>query len=73
MDGPVVLAGLVAERRTLHGDVNNLASLLEPVSELELGVWQGHWMTKNQPRDFKLIPLHEVTDETYTVYFPVRP
>jgi DUF1680 family protein len=73
LDGPVVLAGLVGERRTLIGDVNNPASLLEPVGEFELGVWQRPWMTKGQPADFTLIPLHEVTDETYTVYFPVRP
>jgi hypothetical protein len=73
MDGPVVLAGLVAERRTLIGDVSDPGSMLEPVGEFELGVWQRPWMTTGQAADFRLIPLHEVTDETYTVYFPVRP
>lgn len=71
MEGPVVLAGLVGERRTLKGDADDPLSMLEPIEEFELGIWHGHWMTKNQPADFKLVPLHEVTDETYTVYFPV--
>lgn len=73
MDGPVVLAGLVNEPRCLTGDVHNPLSILEPAEEFELGVWHGRWMTKAQPSDFKLLPLHEVTDETYTVYFPVTP
>ena len=72
MDGPIVLAGLVGERRTLHGSVDDPLTFLEPVSELELGVWQKHWMTRGQTADIKLVPLHEITDETYTVYFPVK-
>lgn len=73
MDGPVVLAGLVDERRTLIGDIGDPASMLEPVAEFELGVWRRSWMTMGQPADFRMVPLHDVTDETYTVYFPVRP
>lgn len=72
MDGPVVLAGLVGERRTLIGDIADPLSMLEPVEEFELGMWHRHWMTRGQPADFRLVPLHEVTDETYTVYFPIR-
>jgi DUF1680 family protein len=72
MDGPVVLAGLVDERRTLSGDIDDPTGMLEPVGEFEFGAWQRPWMTTGQPADFRLIPLHEVTDETYTVYFPVR-
>ena len=73
VDGPVVLAGLVGERRTLRGDVADPTSLLEPAAELELGVWQRHWLTRGQPADFPLVPLNEITDQTYTVYFPVVP
>jgi DUF1680 family protein len=73
MDGPVVLAGLVDERRALRGDPADPTTVLEPASEMELGIWQQHWYTKGQPVDFPLVPLHEVTDEAYTVYFPVRP
>ena len=72
MEGPVVLAGLVGERRTLVGNLAEPSSLLEPVAEFELGVWKSHWMTKGQPQDFTLVPLHEITAEAYTVYFPVR-
>lgn len=71
LDGPVALAGLVGERRRLRGDADDPASLLEPVGEFELGVWQTRYSTKGQPADFDLIPLNQVTDQTYTVYFPV--
>ena len=70
-DGPFVLAGLVPERRTLTGDLTDLTSMLEPVGEFEFGMWRRRWMTKGQARDFELVPLHEITDEVYTVYFPV--
>ncbi|MFH1732155.1 MAG: hypothetical protein ABIF82_10980 [Planctomycetota bacterium] len=35
-----------------------------------------HWgweSPSNQLRGLRLIPLHEVVDEAYTVYFPIRP
>jgi DUF1680 family protein len=73
MDGPVVLAGLVGERRELHGDPTDPHTVLEPAAEMELAVWQQRWCTKGQPVDVPFVPLHEVTDEPYTVYFPVRP
>jgi hypothetical protein len=73
MDGPVVLAGLVGEKRCLHGDPTDPHSVLEPASEMELAVWQQRWYTHGQEVDFPLVPLHEVTDEAYTVYVPVRP
>ncbi|MDP9183781.1 MAG: glycoside hydrolase family 127 protein [Actinomycetota bacterium] len=72
MDGPVVLAGLVGERRELRGDPTDPHSVLEPAAEMELAVWQQRWYTKGQLADFPLVALHEVTDEAYTVYFPVR-
>ena len=28
------------------------------------------WVTRGQPVNFRFLPLYEVTDETYTVYFP---
>lgn len=71
MDGPRVLAGLVNERRQLHGDLGDPTTLLEPVAELALGRWQHRYSTRGQSRDFTLVPLNEVIDEPYTVYFPV--
>lgn len=72
LDGPTVLAGLVGGRRTLTGAGENPAALLEPSGELELGEWRARYLTRGQPEDFAFVPLNEVTDEAYTVYFPVR-
>jgi hypothetical protein len=72
MEGPVDHAGLFAERREQHGDPTDPHSVHEPAAEMELAVWQPRWCTKGQPVDVPFVPLHEVTDEPYTVYFPVR-
>jgi uncharacterized protein len=73
LDGPVVLAGLCDEERTLSGDVRNPRSILTPDREREWGTWLfGRYRTVNQERGIRFVPLYEVTDESYTVYFPVR-
>jgi uncharacterized protein len=73
LDGPVVLAGLCDEERALTGDIRDPSTMLTPDREREWGTWLfGQYRTVNQDRGFRFIPLHEVTDETYTVYFPVR-
>jgi DUF1680 family protein len=72
MDGPVVLAGLCEEERTLYGDKDNPASMLTPDNEREWGEWKQGYRVRNQERGLRFKPLHEVVDEPYTVYFPVR-
>ncbi|HUT18939.1 MAG TPA: hypothetical protein VM366_07250, partial [Anaerolineae bacterium] len=72
MDGPVVLAGLCDEERTLYGDVDEPASLLAPENEREWGTWLGGYRALGQPRGLRFIPLYEVIDQRYAVYFPVR-
>jgi len=72
MDGPVVLAGLCEEERTLHGDKDNPASMLTPDNEREWGEWKQSYRVQNQERGLHFKPLYEVVDEPYTVYFPVR-
>ena len=71
MDGPVVLAGLVDEERTLVGDPSQPQSLLTPDNEREWTFWQPSYRTRGQARNFRLIPLHEVREQRYTVYFPM--
>ncbi|MCU0521926.1 MAG: glycoside hydrolase family 127 protein [Anaerolineae bacterium] len=71
MDGPVVLAGLVDGARTLCGDWHDPASLLKPENEREWTVWRSGYRTVGQPQDFRLVPLYQIVDEPYTVYFPV--
>jgi hypothetical protein len=72
LDGPVVLAGLCEEERTLYGDTKNPSSLLIPDHEREWHVWKGGYRTVGQDRGTRFIPLYEVVDEPYTVYFPVK-
>jgi DUF1680 family protein len=70
MDGPVVLAGLIDGERTLSGSLAQFDTLLTPDNEREWTTWQQSYRTRGQDRNFRLIPLHEVRDQRYTVYFP---
>jgi DUF1680 family protein len=72
MDGPVVLAGLVDEERTLHGNASHPETLLTPENERQWGEWLHGYRTCGQERSARFIPLYEVVDERYTVYFPIR-
>jgi hypothetical protein len=72
MDGPVVLAGLCDEERLLHGDKGHPDTLLIPDHEREWSIWKGGYRTAGQERSIRFIPLYEVRDERYTVYFPVK-
>jgi uncharacterized protein len=69
MDGPVVLAGLCDEDRPLVGNVDQPLSILSAYNEREWTTWQPGYQTRGQPRNFRLMPLYEVRDEPYTVYF----
>ena len=72
MDGPLVLAGLTAEERTLHGDVAHLDTLLKQDQERHHGWWNtGSYRAVNQDVGMRFVPLNDIVDETYTIYFPV--
>lgn len=72
MDGPVVLAGLCEEERMLYGDVEAPETILTPDNEREWNNWLQGYRTLHQARGLRFIPLYEVRDERYTVYFPIR-
>jgi DUF1680 family protein len=75
MEGPIVLAGLVDNDVCLKGDVNNPETILtrEYEHEYKIFPWkQSHYITVNQATNFRFIPLYEVADERYTLYFPVE-
>jgi DUF1680 family protein len=72
MDGPVVLAGLCDEERTLKGDKNAPETILVPDNEREWWMWQQGYKTRDQDPGVRFVPLYQVTDEPYTVYFPVH-
>ncbi|GGG25717.1 beta-L-arabinofuranosidase domain-containing protein [Paenibacillus abyssi] len=72
MEGPVVLAGLCDEERELHGNINHPETLLTPDNEREWATWLTGYRTVNQDRGIRFIPLYEIEEQAYTVYFPVK-
>ncbi len=72
MDGPVVLAGLTDVERTLIGDKSKPETLLVPDNEREWATWLNGYKTFGQDVNIRFVPISEIVDETYTVYFPVR-
>lgn len=73
VEGPVVLAGLVDREVALHGDAQQATDLLAPDDERQWSQWLTRYRTVGQPSTVRLLPLHEVVDEQYAVYFPVVP
>lgn len=72
VDGPVVLAGLTEEEPTLLGDTARPETMLVPDRERNHSWWNtGYYRTRGQSVNFRFIPLYEIKDERYTVYFPV--
>lgn len=74
VDGPIVLAGLTDKDRgfAYSGDVSN-ALYQRTEHTYTTYVWkQNTYITKDQPENFEMIPLYEVTDEAYTVYFTLK-
>jgi DUF1680 family protein len=72
MDGPVVLAGLCGEDRTLSGDKNLPDTILTPDNEREWVFWRHGYRTHNQSPNIRFVPLYDIRDEPYTVYFPIQ-
>ena len=68
--GPVALAGITSEERTLEGDPK---SLLIHDNEREWGNWYDTFRTVGQPVNFRFVPLKSIGREAYTVYFPIKP
>ncbi len=73
--GCVVLAGLCDNDCGLVVENGDIESALYNVTEhtYETFPWQqSTYRTKNQNCDVKFIPLYDVTDECYTVYFTLK-
>ncbi len=77
VDGPIVLAGLTSDIDSIVGDFESPSEFLRPVTEhtYDTFLWlQNNYRTKHQTRSIKFIPLYDVKDEEYTVYFEeIRP
>lgn len=71
-DGPIVLAGLIARDCGMIGDFEHPESFLYPQTEHTYATFpwkQNCYVTVDQPENFVFVPLYEVEDEVYTVYF----
>ena len=72
VEGPIVLAGLTDKDCGLTGDFDETERIFAPRSEHTYSTYtwkQNCHTTRNQPVNFDLVPLYEITDEKYTVYF----
>ena len=57
----------------LHGDPEDPETFLTPDNEREWRTWRQDYRTRNQPVNIRLVPLYEIQNETYTVYFERQP
>ncbi len=70
--GPLVLAGLCEEERTLYVDMAHPEMSLVHDNEREWGMWKNSFKTAGQEEGIRFIPINEVGYEPYTVYFPLK-
>jgi hypothetical protein len=72
--GPVVLAGLTdGEIALTAADPDHPEGSLAPDDERQWTEWLRGYRTVGQDRSTRLLPVHEVVDQRYSVYFPVVP
>jgi hypothetical protein len=82
MEGPVVLAGVLGDgpvksagetliEKTLYYN-NDPTKVLIPDDEREFARWRIGYRTQGQTENIRFIPLYEIHNESYAVYFPVR-
>ena len=72
MEGPVVLAGLCERDCGIYMDNDEPQSALVYTTEHTYSTFpwqQSVYRTINQPENFDLVPLYDITDERYTIYF----
>jgi DUF1680 family protein len=83
MEGPVVLAAVLGDgsrttsaetltERTLYGKTADPTSLLIPDNEREFTRWRSGYRTHGQAQNLRFIPLYEIQDQCYAVYFPIH-
>lgn len=73
MDGPVVLAGLSGRTARLHGDRDDPDAILAPDAVRDSREWEMSYKARVKDRDIRFVPLHEIRDGVYSVYFPTAP
>lgn len=71
-EGPVVLAGLCEKDCGIYTETDAPEDSLVNITEHTYSTFpwqQSVYRTVNQPENFDLVPLYDITDEKYTVYF----
>jgi hypothetical protein len=82
MEGPVVLAGVLGDGNTQHGTeiltektlyrgAGDPTTILIPDNDREFTRWRIGYRTVGQLQNIRFIPLYEIRDECYAVYFPI--
>ncbi len=66
--GNYAIDGLV-----MFGDPQHPESFLLPDNEREWRTWRRDYRTRGQPINIRFVPLYEVFDEPYTIYFEMQP
>ncbi|MCR5676380.1 MAG: glycoside hydrolase family 127 protein [Lachnospiraceae bacterium] len=73
LSGPIVLAGLTDKDHALTGASAEAVLKRRMTHTYGTFPWeQDHYVTAGQPENVEFIPLYEVEDEAYTVYFRTR-
>lgn len=75
LEGPIVLAGLCDRDEGLYMESDNPEEVLMPQIEHTYSTFpwlQSTYQTLKQPKSLRFVPLYDVTDETYTLYFTKR-
>ena len=83
IEGPVVLAGILGSgsrqneaqllnEKTLYCTTDDPTTILFPDNEREFTHWRIEYKTVNQPQNIRFIPLYDIRDESYAVYFPIQ-
>ena len=72
LEGPIVLAGLCDKDQGIIMEQDAPSSALSYVTEHTYSTFpwqQSTYRTVNQPENFTFVPLYDITEESYTVYF----
>ena len=75
MEGPIVLAGISDFDIKLKGDASKPETFLLPEYEQQYRTprWkQSHYTTVGQQSNIRLVPLYEIGDQKYIIYFTIE-
>lgn len=69
--GPIVLAGLIDHEVALRADASSPELILTPDNERQWTQWLLRYRTVGQVRSIRFLPLHEIEDQPFSIYFPI--